>query len=295
MRAVVAGASGFLGSHLVRDWRASGHEVTTLVRRPPRTSTEMQWDPYSGHADPAWVEGADVVVNLAGAPTAGNPHSRAWADALRHSRVTTTRALADAIAATGGQATYLAGNGISFYGDHASSPVPETADSRGHALLTEVTREWQRATEPASNAGARVCVLRTAPVLDASVPPLKQMVLPFRLGLGTRLGDGRQFFPVISRHDWVGAVGFLADSDVSGPVNLCCPVTPTNAEFTDALAAALGRRARLAVPAFVLDKAAGQMAPELLGSLRAVPAVLEAAGYEFHDRDITAVLQAAFA
>ncbi|MEU4418820.1 epimerase, partial [Nocardia salmonicida] len=115
-------------------------------------------------------------------------------------------------------------------------------------------------------------MLRTAPVIAKGQPPFQQMALTTRLGLGAKLGDGRQYFPIISLRDWVGAAAHLVTSkDASGPHNLCCPVTPTNAQFTDALAAALHRKARLRVPAGVLSKAAGDLAPEVLGSVRAVP------------------------
>ena len=294
MHVVMAGASGFLGSALGRALDARGHDVTRLVRRPPRGGDESQWDPYAGVVDQDLVGAADVVVNLAGAPTVGNPHSRRWADELLRSRVVTTRLLAEAVAAAGGGASYLAGNGISFYGDHGDEVVTETSNSRGDALLTRVTRAWQEATLPAAEAGARVCVLRTSPVLDRASAPLKQLVPLFKLGLGARLGDGSQYMPLVSLRDWVAAVAFVAESPtVSGPVNLCCPEAPTNAEFTATLAAALHRPAVLRAPAFVLRPGAGLMAPELLGSVRPRPQVLLDAGFEFADNDIAAVVAAA--
>jgi uncharacterized protein (TIGR01777 family) len=294
MRIVVAGASGFLGSHLTESLTDAGHDVVRLVRRPPGNDHEAEWDPYAGHVDLDLIESATVVVNLAGSPTAGNPHSKRWAEELRRSRVTTTRVLAEAIAATRSPPSFVAGNGISYYGDHGSQVLTEDSDSLGDALLTRVAREWQRATDPAREAGARVCVLRTAPVIDRSSAPLKLMLLPFRLGLGARLGSGRQYFPVISLRDWVGAATFLVESpDVSGPANLCCPQTPTNAEFTEALADAVGRRARLAAPTSVLGRAAGAMAPELFGSANTRPATLVDAGYEFADRDVRDVIASA--
>ena len=296
MRCVVAGASGFLGTHLVGALRERGHDVVRLVRRRADAADEVSWDPYADRLDDAVVAGADVVVNLAGAPTAGNPHSRRWAHALRESRVVTTRLLAERIASASSPPAFLAGNGISYYGDHGDQVVTEDTDSRGDALLTKVAREWQLAADPAVEAGARVCVLRTAPVQDRRSPPLKQQALLFRLGLGARVGDGRQFDPVISLRDWVGAVVHLAEHDsVAGPVNLCCPETPRNAEFTAALARAVGRRARLAAPAFVVGPAAGAMAPELLGSTRAEPAALVGSGYDFRDEEVHAVLAAALA
>jgi len=296
MRVVIAGASGFLGTHLVEHFRGEGHDVTRLVRRPPSESDESAWDPYADKLDQDVVETADVVINLAGTPTAGNPHSQKWARELEESRVVTTRVLAHAIARSERKPAFLAGNGISYYGDHGEREVTEESDSRGDALLTRVTQVWQAAAEPAAEAGARSCVLRTAPVMDRHSPPLKQMRLAFKLGLGTRLGDGRQYFPMISLRDWIGGVAFLAGSDTaSGPFNLCCPETPTNGEFTHALASALGRKAFLAVPKAALRAGAGQMSPELLGSVRARPAALEKAGYEFLDRDVTAVLASALA
>jgi uncharacterized protein (TIGR01777 family) len=295
MRFLIAGASGFLGTHLRAGLLDAGHDVTSLVRRAPGTG-EARWDPYAGDLDPALVESADVVVNLAGSPTLGNPHSQKWADQLRTSRVTTTRVLADAIAASTRRPAFLAGNGISYYGDHGDEPVTEAADSRGDAFLTGVTLDWQAAAQPAVDAGARVCVLRTSPVMDRNSAPLQQLLLLFKAGLGGRLGSGRQYMPMISLRDWVGAVRFLAEhDDVHGPVNLSCPTAPTNAEFTAALAHLVHRPAFFAVPAVVLRPAAGRMAPELLGSVRAVPQVLEDAGFDFADDTVTDVLASATA
>jgi len=304
VKIVIAGASGFLGSHLTSELQQRGHDVVRLVRRAAQGADESTWDPYAGSVDRTLVGGADVVVNLAGSPTAGNPHSGKWARELRESRVTTTRLLAEVVAEAAAQRKadgrapqgYLAGNGIAFYGDHGAEPLTEDADSRGDALLTQVTREWQAAARPASDAGARVCVLRTAPVLDKRSAPLKQLRLLFKAGLGGRLGGGHQFFPVISLRDWVGAVAFLAESDhAEGPVNLCCPDTPTNREFTRALADAVRRPAFAAVPAPIIKVAAGDMAPEVLGSVNARPAALLREGYVFRDRDVRDVLAAGLA
>jgi uncharacterized protein (TIGR01777 family) len=290
---LLAGASGFLGTHLHDALLARGHTVTALTRRQATGPEQSVWDPYAGTLDPAVVEAADVVVNLAGAPTVGNPHSKKWARGLRESRVTTTSVLAGAIAASDRRPAFLAGNGISYYGDRGDALLDETADSRGDAMLTSVTREWQSAADPAVAAGARVCVLRTAPVMDRRSAPLKQWRLLFLAGLGGRLGDGRQRMPMISLGDWVGATVHLAvHQDASGPFNLCCPQTPTNAEFTKALAGQLHRPSFATVPKFALKAGAGRMAPELLGSLNVVPAALEASGYEFRDRDVDAVLRA---
>lgn len=291
MRVVIAGGSGFLGSHLTDHLRGRGHEVTQLVRSMPSSPDQSRWQPADGVIDADVVAAADVVVNVAGAPMVGNPHSSRWARELRESRVVTTRLLAETIATTGGRAAFLAGNAVGYYGDHGTEPVTEASDSRGGSLLTRVTREWQTATEPASAAGARVCVLRTAPVMDRSAPPLRQLRVLFKLGLGARLGDGRQYFPMVSLRDWLHAVTHLADdASAEGPFNICCPETPTNAEFTSALARLVSRPAFLVAPKRVLAVAGGEAAPELLNSMNVRPQALLDRGYEFADRDVTSVL-----
>lgn len=293
---LVAGGSGFLGTHLREALTGRGHTVTQLVRRPARAAGESSWDPDSGELDPAAVRSADVVVNLAGSPTVGNPHSKRWARALRESRVRTTDLLARSIAACDRPPAFLAGNGISYYGDRGATVLTESAESRGHALFTEVTREWEAAAAPAREAGARVCVLRTSPIMDASAPPLKLLRPLFRAGLGGKLGDGSQHMAMISLRDWVGGVVHLAEhADAAGPVNLCCVTTPTNAEFTRVLAEAMRRPAFATVPAPVLRVAAGDLSPELLNSMNVVPQALLDAGYTFADPDVEAVVAAGLA
>ena len=296
MRVVIAGASGFLGTHLTEHLRVGGHEVTHLVRRAPEDGHQSRWDPYADHLDQAVIDRSDVVVNLAGVHIAGNPHSSKRAHSVLESRVATTDVGARAVAKAERPPAFLAGNGISWYGDHGSQPLTEESDSAGDAFLTKVSREWQSATSPAKEAGARVCILRTAPVMDRGSSPLKELRRIFQLGLGAKVGNGEQYFPIISLRDWIGAVSYLAESrDVSGEFNLCCPETPTNAEFTKTLAEAVGRPAFLVAPAGVLKVAAGRMASELLGSLNVRPAALERAGYDFQDVDVREVLSAALA
>jgi uncharacterized protein len=291
MRFLVAGSSGFLGRHLVEGLRANGDEVRALVRSAPSAPDQVRWDPAHGTLDPAVLDGIDVVVNVAGSPTLGNPHSKKWARNLLESRLSTTRTLAEAIARHPGKPAFLAQNGVGWYGDHGPEVITETSASRGDAFMTQVSRDWQDAATPAVEAGARVCVLRTVPVYDRTAPPLKQLLLMFKLGLGAQLGDGRQFFPVISLRDWVGAAIHVGhDTSLSGPVNLCAPRTPTNAEFTQALARAVHRKAFLSVPAFLIKPGAGRMANEVLGSLNVVPEVLDRTGYKFQDLDVDDVL-----
>ena len=239
------------------------------------------------------IEAADVVVNLAGTALAGNVHSDKWARGLRESRVRTTATLAGAIATSDRRPDFLAGNGSSFYGDHGDEIVDETSESRGQALFTRVCRDWQAATEPAAAAGARVCVLRTSPVMDRRGLTMKILHRLTWVALGTRLGDGRQYMPMVSLRDWIGGVVHLAEQPTAtGPFNLVCPITPTNAEFTDELARQVGRPAFLVAPAPLIRLAAGDAAPELLNSINARPAALEDAGYAFQDRDVADVLRA---
>lgn len=293
LHVVVAGASGFLGTHLTAALDRAGHRTTRLVRRPASGPGESTWDPYADVYDRDVIASADVVVNLAGAPLVGNVHSKKWAHDVRESRVTTTRLLARAIAETEKPAAFLAGNGIAYYGDRGEEVLSETSDSRGDALLTGVTRDWEDATAAARDAGARVVVLRTAPVMDRRSAPLGPLSTLFKTGLGGKLGSGKQRMPMISLRDWVSAVIHLAeDDDAHGPVNLCCVETPTNAEFTKTLAKALRRPSFATVPSKVLEVAAGPMAPELLGSVNARPAALLDQGFVFRDPDVTSVVRA---
>lgn len=293
MHVLVAGSSGFLGTRLVRRLTDEGHRVTRLVRRPPSGDHERRWDPYAGPLGPSVLHEIDAVVNLAGSPTIGNPHSEQWAKALRKSRVTTTRVLAEAIAQSEHLPAFLAGNAVAWYGDQGDRLLAEDGTTSGDALLTRVTREWQEATEPAAVAGARVVVLRTAVVLDPASAPLRQLRWLFLAGLGGPLGDGRQYFPMISSTDWTGAVAHLLTSSVDGPVNLCLPQTPTNAEFTHALASVVHRPAVLRLPAAAIRLGAGPMAPDLLGSIRAVPRRLLDDGFAFTAADVNALLRTA--
>lgn len=296
MHVVVGGASGFLGRHLVEALREHGHTTTSLVRRTPTADTESQWDPAAGKIDAQVIEDADLVVNVAGSPTIGNPHSKRWARNLRESRVTTTRTLAEAIAGSTRRPAFLAGNAIAIYGDHGDARVTEAGDSRGHTLMGDVTRVWEAAAQPAITAGARVCVLRTSPVMDRDSEPLRILRRLYWLGLGGKVGSGRQYFPMVSLRDWLAAVLYLAEHEsLSGPVNICCPETPTYADFSRALAQAVGRPAFVPVPSPAIRIGAGPLAPELLGSVNLVPQVLLDAGFEFRDRDALAVIAAGLA
>jgi len=268
--------------------------VTGLTRRPDPGPHEATWDPYAGVLDQGLVDDADVVVNVAGSRLFGNPRSQKWQRALRESRVVTTRVLAEAIARAADPPAFLANNATAYYGDHGDAAVTEASDSRGDAFMTQVTRDWQAAADPAVEAGARVCVLRAAPVLARGGDTMAILVPLFKLGLGARLGNGQQFFPVVSMRDWVGSAVMLAEHPTaSGPFNVCCPETPTNAEFTAAFAGTVHRPAFLAAPGRVLALGAGPAAPELLRSMNLRPTALLDLGYSFEDPDVSAVVATA--
>lgn len=291
MRVVIAGASGLIGSALVPLLRENGHEVVRLVRRSPQAPDERGWDPPAGHVQPGTLDGADAVVNLCGAGIAAKRWTGAYKQELRDSRMIPTDLLARQVAEHR-VPVMISGSAVGWYGDTGSLPVDETA-RRGSGFLSDLCRDWEQATTPASDAGARVVTVRTGLVLSPA-GGMMGMVRPiFKLGGGGRIGSGQQFWPWISLDDQVGAIGHaLASDTVAGPMNATGPEPVTNAEFTRALAEKLGRPAVLPVPAFALRAALGEFADEgVLVSQRVLPGVLEQDGYAFRHRTI----QAAFA
>lgn len=282
MRIVLAGASGFLGQSWREHLARQGHDVVRLVRGEAHSAGESSWDPYRGQVDQAVIDGADVVANLAGAPIAHWPWTASYKKTLRDSRVLTTRTLAEAIAAAPGKPAFLAQNGIAAYGDRGDEVLTEESSTPATTTLGRISREWEEATAPAAEAGARVCVLRTSVVLHKSGGALKPLNLLFRAGLGGPLGDGRQYFATISLNDWLRAATFLATHDESrGVYNLAGPGTTTNAEFTAQLGRMLNRPTLVRAPAWPMRKVLGELSNELLGSVRVEPAHLLADGFEF--------------
>lgn len=294
MRVVVGGASGFLGAPLASHLRDEGHEVVELVRRSADPG-QSWWKPSEGLIDQTVIDRADAVINLSGAPIQQWPRTRGRKREILQSRLGATTTLAKAVAAAPSPPVFLSGSGMSWYGVDRGDTELSEHEGAGTGFLAEVAQRWESAAAPAVAAGARVAFLRTSVVLDRSGGALKLMTLPFRLGLGARLGDGRQYFSVISRRDWVGAVTHLLDSDVSGPVNLAAPADATNADFTRALAHAVHRPAFLAAPSFAVRLALGGLADDLLGSLRIQPSVLLSSGFTFADPDLATTLRTALA
>jgi uncharacterized protein (TIGR01777 family) len=292
MRIVIGGASGLLGTALGASLEQDGHQVTRLVRQPPAGPGQVRWNP-GGVLDPAVVSGCDAVVNLSGAPVAGGRWTAARKRVLHDSRIGPTATLAAAIAAAAAPpAVLLSGSAIGWYGDTGDREVDETAPA-GDSFLAGLVAEWEAAAAPARGAGRRVVLLRSGLVLSRAGGLLGPLTPLFRLGLGGKVGPGRQYLSWIAMADHVRAVRFLLEHDVAGPVNLTAPAPVTNAAFTAALGRAVHRPAVLAVPAPALRAALGEVSTELLGSVRVRPARLLAAGFTFQYPSIDAALAAA--
>jgi uncharacterized protein (TIGR01777 family) len=294
---LLAGASGFLGKALRERLAGEGHEVVRLVRREPATSTEFRWDPYAGQVDPAAFAGVDAVVNLAGAAVAPKPWTTRRREQILSSRVATTGTLARALAdraSSGPSPVYLHTSGIAYYGTR-SGYDPFTEDSpAGADYLAQVSVKWEEAAYPAAEAGVRVVALRTSPVLERGGGSFLPMQLAWSCGLGATLGDGRQRMPLVALSDWLGAVQWAADTPhAAGAYNLTIPRPATNAEFTDALARALGRPRFLAAPKIVLRAALGELAEQLVGDMYVVPQRLTEHGFVFGAPDVDSTVAAA--
>jgi uncharacterized protein (TIGR01777 family) len=292
MQILIAGASGFLGRHLMAHLRGAGHGVTPLVRRPPRPG-EVRWDPTAGVLDASVVGGADAVINLAGAGVGDKRWTAEYKKVLLDSRVDTTRTIALAVAAAEVKPKVLLNSSaVGYYGDTGERVVDESSPA-GEGFLADLCKVWEAATRPAEDAGTRVALLRTGFPLDREGGLLKPLYLQYRLFAGGRMGDGRQYLPWISVPDWLDAVSFLLERDVSGPVNVTGPEPVTNAEFSAALGRAMHRPNLLPVPGIALRVAVGEFGREALASQRVVPAVLAREGFSFAHRTVDEALQQA--
>ena len=280
---LVAGASGLLGSALVGLLQTQGHRVLRLVRREPVGPDEIRWDPARGDLPPAAIAGVDAVVNLSGENVGAGRWSAARREAILRSRVEATRTLVAAIkAAPRPPEAFVSASAVGFYGERGDEVLSETS-AIGHGFLPEVCLAWETHAEVAARAGVRTALLRFGVVLTPAGGALAKMLPIFRLGLGGRVGSGRQWMSWISREDAVGAVHHaIMSAGCRGPINVCAPEAVTNAAFTRELARALGRPAFLPVPAPALRVLFGRMADEtLLASTRAEPAALLHSGYVF--------------
>jgi len=296
MRIVLAGATGFLGRPLLARLTAAGHALTVLTRRPGRLPhlTERAWDP-DDHAGPsaAALDGADAVVNLAGASIAGGRWTPRRKLALHESRMLPTRSLVAAMARCERRpAVLLNSSAIGYYGARGDETVTE-ADEPGDDFLGRLARDWENAALAAEALGTRVVLVRTGVALSPDGGALAPMLLPFRLGLGGPIGSGRQYVSWIHREDWVSLVAFLlAHPSATGPVNATAPDPVTQATFARTLARVLRRPAIFRVPGALLRLAMGEMADALvISGQRVVPARALEMGFRFRFPDLEPALR----
>jgi uncharacterized protein len=289
---LVSGSTGLIGTALLSALRTSGYEVTCLVRGGTSGKEQIGWDPARPLA-PESVSGFDAVVHLAGESIVGR-----WTDAkkrrIRESRVQGTRNLAAALAAAPQRPQLLiSASAIGYYGDRGEETLREDSSS-GDGFLPEVCREWEEAAEPVAKVGIRCVQIRIGVVLSASGGALHAMLLPFRMGVGGKMGSGRQWMSWVHIDDLVGAVQHVIKCDMlRGPVNVIAPNPVRNAEFTKVLASVLSRPAIFPMPAFAARLVFGQMGDELLlASQRVEPAKLLTSGYFFKKSDLKTALEA---
>ncbi|MER6709747.1 MULTISPECIES: TIGR01777 family oxidoreductase [unclassified Streptomyces] len=295
-RIAVTGASGLIGSALVRSLTADGHEVVRLVRRAPRSADEVHWDPEGGDVDAAGLAGCHAVVNLAGAGVGNRRWTEAYKQRIRAGRVHGTAALARAIASLDEQdrpRVFVNGSAIGYYGETGDRAVDESAPA-GEGFLPELCVEWEGAASPAQEAGVRTVCTRTGLVVSRHGGAWGRLFPLFRAGLGGRMGDGRQFWSFVALHDEVAAIRHLIDTDgLSGPFNLTAPNPVTNREITAAMGRVLHRPTLFAVPAPVLRTVLGEMAGDVLGSARVLPTRLLESGFRFAFPEIEGAIRAA--
>jgi uncharacterized protein len=289
-RIAISGASGLIGSALVASFESHRDEVTRLVRRLPQPSDELQWDPMR-EIPPQILSGFDAVVHLSGESVSGR-----WTEAkkrrIRDSRIVSTQNLSQALTSAEKQpGVFICASAIGYYGNRGDEVLTDDSSS-GSGFLAEVSRQWESVTAPAADAGIRTVNLRTGIVLSREGGALKQMLLPFRLGLGGRVGNGRQWWSWIHIDDFVAAVQQIADNlSLNGPVNMTAPNPVTSADFTKTLAKALKRPALLPLPAFAAKLAFGEFAKEgLLASARVEPKKLLESGFKFRYSELAGAL-----
>jgi uncharacterized protein (TIGR01777 family) len=290
-RILVSGVSGPIGAALLPSLKASGWSVVRLVRGTTTGEGQIAWDP-AVPIDPQAVSGFDAVIHLAGESIFGR-----WTAAkkakIRESRVAGTSNLAQALAqAEEKPRVFVCGSAIGYYGNRGDELLSEES-APGTGFLAEVCQEWEEATTPAVQADIRTAHLRTGIVLSPKGGALKAMLLPFKLGLGGRTGDGRQWMSWIDVRDMVGAIHHILKNDlIQGPVNMVAPRPVMNAVFAATLANVLSRPAIFPMPAFAAKLVFGEMGEELLlGSQKVEPGRLISSGYPFRYRELKVSLE----
>jgi uncharacterized protein len=291
-RILVSGVSGPIGAALLPSLKTREYDVVRLVRRPVAGDDQILWNPTSPVA-PEAVSGFDAVIHLAGESIIGR-----WTDAkkkkIRDSRIMGTRNLAQALAqAKDKPQVFVCSSAIGYYGDRGDEVLSEES-AAGSDFLADVCREWEGATQAASHAGIRTVQIRTGVVLSPNGGALAKMLTPFKMGVGGRIGSGRQWMSWIDLQDLVGAIHHILKTDLlQGPVNMVAPKPVTNAEFTKTLANVLSRPAIFPMPAFAVKLAFGEMGETvLLGGQRVEPERLVASGYPFRFRELRSSLAA---
>ncbi len=287
-RIAITGASGLIGTALVGQLKSEGHTVQRLVRRPVVAPDEIQWDPKTGYVDIEALRGVDAVIHLAGVGVGDKRWTKKYRAEILNSRLLGTTAIAKAVAEVKPQ-VFISASAIGWYGESGNRAVVES-DRVGDDFLAAVCREWEAAADLAH--GVRTVKLRTGLVLDPTGGALGKMLPLFRLGLGGKLGNGKQWWSWITLHDVIRAISFILEHDISGPVNLTSPNPVTNQEFTSALARAMHRPALFPAPAFGLKIALGGFSSEILGSKKVMPQALTNAGFTWDFPHITNALTA---
>jgi uncharacterized protein (TIGR01777 family) len=290
----VSGATGMIGSALVARLRAGGHTVRRLVRSTGEMQRDdVRWDPMAAALDERVLDGCDAIVHLAGSPIA-----QRWTDErkrdIRESRVRATSLIANAVASMAVKPrVVLSGSAIGYYGDRGDEPLDEQSTS-GTDFLARISREWEGAAAAIANAGVRLVLLRTGIVLTSRGGALAKMLLPFKLGLGGPIGNGRQWMSWISMHDHLRAMEHAMFTDaLHGPVNLVAPNPVPNAEFATTLGKVLSRPAMIPVPRFALKIAFGEMADAtILASQRVMPRALMDSRFAFEHAKLEEALRA---
>jgi hypothetical protein len=295
MKILVSGSSGLVGTQLTAALEAAGHDVTRLVRDKSRVGARSAfWDPATGQIDSGAIEACDVVVNLAGESIASGRWTARKRERIRESRVAATRTIATALAKSSARSrTLINASAIGIFGNRGDELLTEASAAGSGDFLSGVCSDWEAATEPASRAGVRVVVERFGVILSGNGGALRKMLLPFRLGLGGKIGSGQQYMSWVAIDDVVGAtLHCLAKPSLVGPVNVVSPQPVTNAEFTKTLGRALSRPTVFPMPALAARAAFGQLADELLlASQRVQPAKLLESGYTFKYPELAGALE----
>jgi uncharacterized protein (TIGR01777 family) len=293
MKILISGASGLVGTALIKSLERQGHEIFRLVRHAPNSQSEVEWSPDRYSIALARIEGFDAVVSLAGESVSEGRWTDEKKKRIRESRVKGTKLLGDALANLAQPPkTFICASATGYYGNRGEEVLTEDS-APGDDFLAEVCVEWEKATALATEKGIRVVNTRFGIILDKKGGALAKMLPPFRLGVGGKLGSGKQWMSWIALDDIIGGIEFaLANDSVKGPVNFVAPNPVTNAEFTKTLGKVLSRPTLLSVPNFALHLLFGEMADTLLlASQRAQPAKLTKSGYGFRYSELETALR----